>query len=62
MAKEKRKALGRGVDSILLDAVPDEVSSGSASGKTTLYISEIEPRRDQPRKHFDAEALAQLAD
>jgi len=63
MAKEKRKALGRGMDSIYLDAVPDEVSdSTSGSGKTSLYISEIEPRRDQPRKHFDPEALAQLAD
>ena len=63
MAKEKRKALGRGVDSIYLDAIPAEAADKiSGSGVSTLYVSEIEPRRDQPRKHFDAEALAQLAD
>lgn len=63
MAKEKRKALGRGMDSIYLDAVPDDTTDGSGrSVKQTLYISEIEPRKDQPRKHFDSEALAQLAD
>lgn len=63
MAKEKRKALGRGMDSIYLDAVPDDTTDGSGrSVKQKLYISEIEPRKDQPRKHFDSEALAQLAD
>ncbi len=27
-----------------------------------MKISEIEPNRDQPRKEFDSEALAELAD
>ncbi len=62
MPKEKRKPLGRGVDSIFLDAIPDDINENGSAGKTTLYISEIEPRRDQPRKYFDSEALAQLAD
>ena len=31
-------------------------------GVTTLRISHVEPRKDQPRKTFDSEALAQLAD
>jgi len=62
MAKEKRKPLGRGVDSIFLDAIPDDSYENGSSAKSSLYISEIEPRRDQPRKHFDSEALAQLAD
>lgn len=34
----------------------------SAEGTTTLRISEVEPNKDQPRKHFDKEALQQLAD
>ncbi|MDE6726572.1 MAG: ParB/RepB/Spo0J family partition protein [Oscillospiraceae bacterium] len=36
--------------------------SDSAEGAQTLRISEIEPNKDQPRKHFDKEALQQLAD
>lgn len=34
----------------------------SAEGASTLRISEVEPNKDQPRKHFDKEALQQLAD
>lgn len=36
--------------------------SESAEGASTLRISEIEPNKDQPRKHFDKESLQQLAD
>lgn len=36
--------------------------SESAEGAQTLRLSEIEPNKDQPRKHFDKEALQQLAD
>lgn len=54
----KKKGLGRGMDAIFLDNSLDD-----ANDKTgTLRISEIEPRRGQPRKTFDAEALSQLAD
>ncbi|MBQ8510150.1 MAG: ParB/RepB/Spo0J family partition protein [Clostridia bacterium] len=53
----KKQALGRGMDAIFLD------NSIDAPEKTsTLRLSEIEPRRGQPRKNFDAEALSQLAD
>lgn len=53
----KKKGLGRGMDAIFLD------NSLDAPEKTsTLRLSEIEPRRGQPRKAFDAEALSQLAD
>ncbi len=53
----KKKGLGRGMDSIFLDNSPDETDKVS-----TLRISEIEPRRSQPRKYFDPESLSQLAD
>lgn len=36
--------------------------SESAEGTAALRLSEIEPNKDQPRKHFDKEALQQLAD
>lgn len=36
--------------------------SENAQGTSTLRLSEVEPNKDQPRKHFDKEALQQLAD
>ncbi|MBR6709209.1 MAG: ParB/RepB/Spo0J family partition protein, partial [Clostridia bacterium] len=36
--------------------------SSTAHTVSTLRLSEIEPRADQPRKTFAAEPLAQLAD
>ena len=36
--------------------------SDSAESTSTLRLSEIEPNKGQPRKHFDKEALQQLAD
>ena len=45
------------MEAIFLDNSPDETDKIS-----TLRISEIEPRRSQPRKNFDAETLSQLAD
>ena len=53
----KKKGLGRGMDAIFLDNSPD-----SSDKVTTLRLSEIEPRRSQPRKEFDPESLSQLAD
>ncbi len=55
----KKSGLGRGIDSIFLDNDFQEEAKG---GKTTLRLSQIDPTIGQPRKHFDQEALAQLAD
>ena len=54
----KKKGLGRGMDAIFLDNSLDDAPEKTG----TLRLSEIEPRRSQPRKIFDAEALSQLAD
>ncbi|HAB01342.1 MAG TPA: stage 0 sporulation protein J [Ruminococcaceae bacterium] len=53
----KKSGLGRGLDSLFAD-------NSSEDGKevSSLRISDIEPNKDQPRKDFDAEALAALAD
>ena len=56
MAKRKLGGLGRGLDSLFADL--PEPESGSV---TSLPLSEIEPDPDQPRKHFDEAALAELA-
>lgn len=55
----KMKGLGRGLDSIFVDNAVEEETS---SGVRTLRMAEIDPKADQPRKNFDAEALSQLAD
>lgn len=58
MAK-KSSGLGRGIDSIFLEnTLPD---APYASGRTTLRLSQIDPKGDQPRKNFDENALSQLA-
>ena len=57
MSKAKSTGLGRGLDAIFLDN-----DSQQNTGSTLLRLSEIEPRSDQPRKVFDQQALAQLAD
>ena len=60
MAK-KMLGLGKGLDSIFLDNdISDDLSENS--NKTMLRISMIDPKPGQPRKNFDTEALAQLAE
>ena len=58
MAKS-RNGLGRDFYSLLDDNI---LASDKTSAATNLRISEVEPRSDQPRKTFAAEALSQLAD
>lgn len=55
----KMKGLGRGLDSIFVD---NAVEEETGSGVCTLRMAEIDPKADQPRRNFDAEALSQLAD
>ena len=52
----KKKGLGRGMDAIFLDNSLD-----SPEKTSTLRLSEIEPRRGQPRKVFDQNELESLA-
>jgi ParB family chromosome partitioning protein len=54
----KKQALGRNFYSLL----DDNMMESASSTKTTLKISRISPRSDQPRKNFDENALQVLAD
>lgn len=54
-----KKALGRGFDAIFADNSVEDISSGVSTVKVKLI--DIEPNRDQPRKQFDEEALAELS-
>lgn len=55
----KKSGLGRGIDAIWNDNSIEEAARGEVQ---KLRISMIEPKLDQPRQNFDAEALSQLAD
>ena len=55
----RNKALGRGLSSLLKEEiVPIEVTQASNS----VDIDLIEVNKNQPRKHFDAEKIKELAD
>ena len=56
MAK-KPAGLGKGFDNIFFDNSIEE-----KGGITRLRIGQIEPKADQPRRVFEGEALAELAD
>jgi len=49
----KRRGLGRGLDALL------EVEE--APNRTTVSVGRLRPNQDQPRAHFDSQALAELA-
>lgn len=53
----KLSGLGRGIDNIFIDNAIE-----SENRISSLRVSQIEPRADQPRKTFDAGSLASLAD
>lgn len=55
----KKGGLGRGLDALFADNSIEEIAS---TGAVKLKIMDIEPNRDQPRKIFDEDALAELAD
>ena len=52
----KKGGLGKGLDALFVD------NDTADNGVMNLRVSDIEPNRDQPRRHFDATALAELAD
>ena len=54
----KNKGLGRDFYSLL----DDNIAEAKSESKTTVKISRITPRGDQPRKNFDDNALQVLAD
>lgn len=55
---EKRRALGRGLDSLIS---MDDVPASGSSAISNISLSAISPNPDQPRTSFDDEALEELA-
>ena len=60
-----KRGLGKGLESIFADnySPVEKVATVSTKkeGISTIRISEIEPKADQPRKYFDEESLEQLS-
>jgi ParB family chromosome partitioning protein len=58
----KKSGLGNALDE--LSIFDDDIFGGDTAGKniSTLKIGDIEPNRGQPRKQFDNEKIASLAD
>jgi ParB family chromosome partitioning protein len=61
----KKKALGQGLDALLggeFSLTIPEAKIEHNSGVRTLPLDKISPNPDQPREHFDPDALAELAE
>jgi len=60
MAKSTQKGLGRGLDALFSD--PPALEPETRNQPTSLPLQKLEPNPNQPRKDFDPETLAELAD
>ena len=65
----KRKGLGKGLDSLIPEnksvkpaVKPEKAEESVKTGEQMLKINQVEPNREQPRKHFEEDALLELAD
>jgi ParB family chromosome partitioning protein len=56
-----RRGLGRGLSALIPDHLVNETESNEAGGILEVALDRITPNPEQPRKHFLAEALAELA-
>ncbi len=52
----KKSGLGKGLDALFEDNINE------SQGTQTIRMSEIEPNKSQPRRHFDENAITTLAD
>ena len=57
-----QKGLGRGFDVLMPGGVDSSLLEEDKNRVQKLFVSDISPNPDQPRKHFDLEALEQLAE
>ena len=62
---DKKHGLGRGLSALLGDAtrIADSAAAdGQSAGIQSIAIARIRPNPTQPRKHFDEDSLAELAE
>ena len=63
----KRGGLGKGLDSLIKENKTAKHTAPAKkevvnAGPIIMKINDVEPNRDQPRKHFEEDALLELAD
>ena len=58
----KKTGLGKGLDALFATNVDVEETLKENEVIEKLKITQVEPNRNQPRKHFDEEALEELAE
>ena len=62
MKMVKKTGLGKGLDALFASNVDVEETLKENEVIEKLKITQVEPNRNQPRKHFDEEALEELAE
>ena len=61
--KVERRGLGRGLSALMADVgMVETVTSRATAGVREIPIEHVQPNPDQPRRRFDSEALAELAE
>ena len=60
--RKRAPGLGRGLSALLGESAPQGESAIRANGVQTVAIARIAPNPDQPRRHFDEDALAELSE
>ncbi len=58
----KNTGLGKGLDALFKDTIKEEEVVEEGEKILKVSINEVEPNRLQPRKHFEEEALEELAE
>lgn len=58
----KKTGLGKGLDALFTNNIDIEETLRDNEVIEKLKITQVEPNRNQPRKHFDEEALEELAE
>ncbi len=58
----KKTGLGKGLDALFITNSESEEEVKDSEKIFSLSINEVEPNREQPRKHFEEEALEELAE
>lgn len=59
---DKKHGLGRGLSALLGESPAAEPSEARDGGVRLIEVARIRPNPDQPRKHFDPDSLAELAE
>ena len=61
-----KKGLGKGLDSLIVNKIENptknEKIEDGVSRETSININKVDPNKDQPRTHFEEDALHELAD